>query len=122
MQILKTVVDHGPMPVVEFHGEGGEEIQVRLNARPAADDETLIEVAKVMMLHAAAFDPPIEDRPGNSGMKPRLEEPSENRPSGYLPANDDPDRDRDAAGETPTNPDKRRLPDAPPTRDAPKER
>ena len=61
MQILKTIVDHGPMPVVEFHGQGGEEIQVRLRARSAADDdETLIEVAKVMMLYAAAFDQPVE--------------------------------------------------------------
>lgn len=75
MQILKTIVDHGAMPVVEFHGEGGEEIQVRLRARSEADDdETLIEVAKVMMLHAAAFDPPIEpsERSANETDRARL--------------------------------------------------
>ena len=82
MQILKTIVDdHGAMPVVEFHGEGGEEIQVRLRARTAADDdETLIEVAKVMMLHAAAFDPPIETS------EPSVNEPRvRNGESGYMP-------------------------------------
>lgn len=120
MQILKTVVDHEPTPVVEFHGQGGEEIQVRLNARSAADDdETLIEVAKVMMLHAAAFDQPVEGsgKPGTTEQKPRWEGPPENRPGGYLPANDDPDRERDAAGETLTNPDKRTLSDALTTKD-----
>lgn len=126
MQILKTVVvDHGSMPVVEFHGQGGEEIQVRLNARSATDDdETLIEVAKVMMLHAAAFDEPIGDggKPGTSEQKPRWEGPPENRPAGYLPADDDPYRDRDAAGETLTNPDKRSLSDALATRNGAKER
>ncbi|PLP57613.1 hypothetical protein CYK37_18530 [Mesorhizobium loti] len=80
MQILKTIVDHGLMPVVEFHGQGGEEIQVRLKARSAADDdETLIEVAKVMMLHAAAFDPPIQDRGmrGKDEIKPDWDGPGE---------------------------------------------
>lgn len=76
MQILKTIVDHGPMHVVEFHGQGGEEILVRLNARSAADDdETLIEIAKVMMLHAAAFDRPVE-----AGEVPGAEERREEDP------------------------------------------
>lgn len=59
MQILKTTVDHGAVPVVAFHGEGGEEIHVRLRRRSSSDDdEMLVELAKVMMLHAAAFDAP----------------------------------------------------------------
>lgn len=83
MQILKTIVDHGAMPVVEFHGEGGEEIQVRLRARsPADDEETLIEVAKVMMLHAAAFDPPIETSE-RSAHEPKTR--MEHRARAYLP-------------------------------------
>lgn len=82
MQILKTIVDHGPMHVVEFHGQGGEEILVRLNARSAADDdETLIEIAKVMMLHAAAFDRPVEagEVPGAEEQRPRREEDPDKR-------------------------------------------
>lgn len=121
MQVLKTIVGHGPMPVVAFHGEGGEEIQVRLRPRRIADDdETLVEVAKVMMLHAAAFDPPIEDRglPGTDEQKPRSEERAENRPGGYLPASND--RDRDAADETLADSDKRSLSDA--TRNGTEER
>lgn len=63
MQILKTTVDHGAVPVVGFHGEGGEEIHVRLGRRSSSeDDEMLVELAKVMMLHAAAFDAPATER------------------------------------------------------------
>lgn len=37
---------------------------------------------------------------GTDDQRPRWEGPPENRPRGYLPAKDDPETDRDAAGET----------------------
>lgn len=37
--------------------------------------------------------------PGTTEQRPRWEGPPENRPRGYLPAEDDPEVDRDAAGE-----------------------
>ena len=37
---------------------------------------------------------------GTTDQRPRWEGPPENRPRGYLPAVDDPARDKDAAGET----------------------
>jgi len=37
---------------------------------------------------------------GTTDQKPRWEGPPENRPRGYMPAKDDPETDRDAAGET----------------------
>jgi hypothetical protein len=49
---------------------------------------------------------------GTSDQKPRWEGPPENRPPGYLPAKDDPDRDRDAAGENLRDPEKSDLGDA----------
>jgi hypothetical protein len=42
---------------------------------------------------------PKTGAPGTTDQKPRWEGPPENRPSGYLPAADDPSIDRDAAGE-----------------------
>ena len=50
--------------------------------------------------------------PGTDEPKPRWEGPPENRPRGYLPAKDDPDEDRDTAGENLKDPDKRDLGDA----------
>lgn len=44
--------------------------------------------------------------PGTIDQKPRWEGPPENRPRGYLPAKDDPNRDRDAAGENNDDPDR----------------
>lgn len=49
---------------------------------------------------------------GTSGEKPRWEGPPENRPRGYLPAKDDPEIDRDAAGENLKDPEKKKLTDA----------
>jgi hypothetical protein len=43
---------------------------------------------------------------GTTDEKPRWEGPKENRPRGYLAAKDDPDRDRDAAGENNSDPDR----------------
>jgi len=50
--------------------------------------------------------------PGTVDQKPRWEGPPEARPRGYLPAEDDPGQDADAAGETLKNPDRRTLGDA----------
>lgn len=58
-----------------------------------------------------------EDMAGTTDQKPRWEGPPENRPRGYLPAKDDPSRDRDAAGENLRDPDKSRLSDAGTTRE-----
>ena len=47
-----------------------------------------------------------EGAPGTVDQRPRWEGPAENRPRGYLPAKDDPDVDRDAAGENNADPDR----------------
>ena len=57
-------------------------------------------------------DKPREGAPGTTDQRPRWEGPPENRPKGYLPAIDDPENDRDAAGENLKDPDKRNLSDA----------
>lgn len=49
---------------------------------------------------------------GTTDQMPRWEGPEENRPRGYLPANDDPSPDRDAAGENLRDPERRKLADA----------
>lgn len=50
--------------------------------------------------------------PGTTDQKPRWEGPEENRPRGYLPAEDDPAIDRDAAGENLRDPERKNLGDA----------
>ncbi|MGB3643451.1 MAG: hypothetical protein WBA15_03145 [Mesorhizobium sp.] len=55
---------------------------------------------------------PKEGTPGTSDQWPRWEGPPENRPRGYLPAKDDPDKNRDAAGENLKDPEKSDLSDA----------
>jgi len=50
--------------------------------------------------------------PGTTDQLPRWEGPEESRPRGYLPAEDDPDADRDSVGETLKHPRKRDLSDA----------
>lgn len=56
--------------------------------------------------------PAPEGGPGTDEQRPRWEGPPENRPRGYLPADDDPAIDRDAAGENLADPQKRNLSDA----------
>lgn len=60
---------------------------------------------------------PPQGSPGTSGERPRWEGPPENRPRSYLPAEDDPETVRDAAGETLKNPDRHGPDDALKTRD-----
>lgn len=56
------------------------------------------------------------DPAGTTDQRPRWEGPQENRPRGYKPAKDDPDVDRDAAGENNRDPDRSTLSDATKTR------
>lgn len=60
---------------------------------------------------------PKDGAPGTTDQSPRWEGPEESRPSGYLPAKDDPDHDRDALGETNKHPDRKNLSDVVKTRD-----
>lgn len=57
-------------------------------------------------------DTPREGKPGTTDQSPHWEGPEETRPEGYLPADDDPTTDRDAAGENLNDPDRRTLGDA----------
>lgn len=52
------------------------------------------------------IDKPRDGAPGTTDQSPRWEGPEESRPRGYLPAKDDPDRTRDAAGETNKDPER----------------
>ena len=65
---------------------------------------------------------PKDGAPGTTDQSPRWEGPQENRPRGYLPAKDDPDNTRDAAGETNRHPDRKRPSDALKTREDDDER
>ena len=55
---------------------------------------------------------PRDGKPGTTDQWPRWEGPEENRPRGYLPAKDNPDIDRNAAGENLQDPEKSDLTDA----------
>lgn len=57
-------------------------------------------------------DRPHDGKPGTTEQSPRWEGPAENRPRGYLPAEDDPYNEKDAAGETLKHPDRQTLADA----------
>jgi hypothetical protein len=54
---------------------------------------------------------PKDGAPGTTDQSPRWEGPKENRPPGYLPAEDDPDRTEDANGETNANPETKKVSD-----------
>jgi hypothetical protein len=55
---------------------------------------------------------PKTGAPGTTEQSPRWEGPEETRPRGYLPAEDNPDVDRDAAGENLQDPERNKLSDA----------
>lgn len=55
---------------------------------------------------------PKEGTPSISDQWPSWEGPPENGPRGYLPAKDDPDKNRDAAGENLQDPEKGDVSDA----------
>jgi hypothetical protein len=59
-----------------------------------------------------AHPTPETGAPGTIDQMPRWEGPEASRPSGYLPAKDDPDRDPDANGETLAEPERSKATDA----------
>ncbi|CAN7585693.1 hypothetical protein LJR255_004245 [Pararhizobium sp. LjRoot255] len=54
---------------------------------------------------------PKQGPAGTTDQSPRWEGPEETRPRGYLPAVDNPENDRDAAGENLNDPDRNKLKD-----------
>jgi hypothetical protein len=60
---------------------------------------------------------PKDGAAGTTEQSPRWEGPKENTPRGYMPAKDDPDRNRDSLGENNRDPEKQRLSDALKTKD-----
>lgn len=60
---------------------------------------------------------PKDGRAGTTGQSPRWEGPKETRPRGYLPAKDNPEKDRDAVGENLNDPSREKLSDAGKTKD-----
>lgn len=64
-----------------------------------------------------AINSPKDGAPGTTEQSPRWEGPEETRPRGYLPAQDDPEVDRDAVGENLQDPRKRDVSDAMKTKD-----
>lgn len=60
---------------------------------------------------------PRDGAPGTTDQSPRWEGPQDNRPNGYLPADDDPETDRDAVGENLRDPRKKTVSDAMKIRD-----
>lgn len=59
-----------------------------------------------------SLEKPKAGAPGTTDQSPRWEGPEETRPRGYLPAKDDPEKDRDAVGENLRDPRKRNVSDA----------
>lgn len=55
---------------------------------------------------------PKNGAPGTTDQSPRWEGPQENTPRGYMPAKDNPDRNRDALGENNRDPSREKVSDA----------
>lgn len=49
--------------------------------------------------------------PGTTDQSPRWEGPQESRPPGYMPASDDPDKAKDANGESNRDPEVKKVSD-----------
>lgn len=60
---------------------------------------------------------PKPGAPGTTDQSPRWEGPPETRPRGYMPAKDNPAKDRDAHGENLADPSREKLSDAGKTKD-----
>jgi hypothetical protein len=60
---------------------------------------------------------PKDGAPGTTDQSPRWEGPQENTPRGYMPAKDNPDKDRDANGESNSDPELNKVSDAFKTKD-----
>ena len=59
---------------------------------------------------------PQEGAPGTTEQSPHWEGPQDTKPRGYLPADDDPNKGRDAVGENLQDPRRKDLSDAMKTR------
>ncbi|AXV16396.1 hypothetical protein CYG48_12220 [Neorhizobium sp. SOG26] len=57
------------------------------------------------------MDSPKAGAPGTTDQSPRWEGPQENTPRGYMPAKDNPDRDRDALHENNRDPSRDKATD-----------
>jgi hypothetical protein len=55
---------------------------------------------------------PKDGAAGTTDQSPRWEGPQENTPRGYIPAKDNPDKDRDANGESNSDPEVKHISDA----------
>jgi hypothetical protein len=60
---------------------------------------------------------PKDGAPGTTDQSPRWEGPQENTPRGYMPAKDNPDKHRDANGESNSDPEVKKVSDAFKTKD-----
>ncbi|WP_296020725.1 hypothetical protein [uncultured Agrobacterium sp.] len=60
---------------------------------------------------------PSEGAAGTTDQWPRWEGPTNQTPRGYMPAKDNPEKDRDAVGENLKDPEKRKISDALKTRE-----
>lgn len=63
------------------------------------------------------IEKPQEGAPGTTEQSPRWEGPQDITPRGYLPAKDDPEKDRDAVGENLRDPRRKDTGDALKTRE-----
>ncbi|MBB3311102.1 hypothetical protein FHT78_002846 [Rhizobium sp. BK196] len=59
-----------------------------------------------------ASNSPKDGAPGTTDQSPRWEGPQGTKPSGYLPAKDDPEKARDAHGENLNHPKVKKVSDA----------
>lgn len=113
----------GPDPSDEFSQEaagntppkqGGNIATVHERDRKArtVESSTRKSPQDATELPASSGDQAEDPIAGTSAQKPRWEGPAENRPRGYLPAKDNPEEDRDAAGENLKDPERKDLGDA----------
>lgn len=84
--------------------------------RPFAP-EPITDPRKPARRRSMTINEPRNGMPGTTDQSPRWEGPQESRPRGYLPAQDDPEIDRDAVGENLKDPRKKTVSDAMKTKD-----
>lgn len=69
-----------------------------------------------------SIEKPQDGAPGTTDQSPRWEGPQDNTPRGYMKAKDNPEMDRDAAGENLRDPRRKTVADAGKTRGRPEDR
>ncbi|MCS4096441.1 hypothetical protein [Rhizobium sp. BK176] len=77
MQLIDTrVSDAGTEVMVEFVGEGGESVLVRMsNEDHLLDDQNAIDHAEAVMVQLTAFDDSGATRPDESNSRPTRDDP-----------------------------------------------